>query len=64
MIISSAWHFFFLFKSQEFAANTNMRDKVEILFGESVTAQIVRIWPMEREGIYWSMRFELLGCKK
>ena len=34
----------------------------EILFGVTVTARVVRIWPMSKNHDFYALRFEIIGC--
>ena len=54
--------FFSSFSIKVFNANTDGDTVKEILLGVTVTARVVRIWPLSNSDGYYAMRFEILGC--
>ena len=46
---------------QEFDANTDVDTVKEILFDITVTARVVRIWPLRCNVGYFAFRFDILG---
>ena len=73
-MILSIFHMFirltyvFLLYLKVFNANYDYCGVEEILFGVTVSARTVRIWPLTKDTIdyidssYYALRFEILGC--